>query len=450
MRTRSIPVHQIFLDPLNPRHEAIDNEQEILAYLLAREKIKSLARDISERGLSPLERTAVIPHDRVPNAFIIVEGNRRLAALKLLRDPKRAPTRVQEYFTKLKADASVQPPKELEVVVFPSRDAARGWLKLRHDGEQDGVGTKSWRAVQKARFNKKNDGRSDSPNALAHDVIEYAAVNDLIDDQDRGSISLTTLTRYLSNPVVRTTLGLSHPKELRILVPESEFRPVLKQFLTDAVSGVVNSRSTKDDRVAYAVKLGKSSVAPRSQLDAEIKLDSSQKTVPSGSRGSRRQMSPDKRRNVVPRDFETKTEDRTLRRMLDELRSIDADTLSFAAAYLLRGVTEVAMKVFLKSHGMAWQAEDEHVLAKRCADHLVSLGEKEVSVKTLRVLASSKHDRVSLHTIGHWVHGGEVPTRAEINRRWESLQPSVDLLLRRAKTKSGQNKIAKAESRASA
>src|SRR5688500_8905980 len=87
-----VDLARVYLDNVNPRHDPIDNEREIIAHLLAREYVKPLARDIAERGsLSPLERLAVIPHPSVRDAYISVEGNRRVCALKLLADPEKAP-----------------------------------------------------------------------------------------------------------------------------------------------------------------------------------------------------------------------------------------------------------------------------------------------------------------------------------------------------------------------
>ena len=92
-KTKQVSLSRIYLDNQNPRHDPIDNEPEIVAHLIAHEKVKSLAADIAIRGTSPLERLAAIPHADKKNFFIAVEGNRRVCALKLLNDPDKAPDR---------------------------------------------------------------------------------------------------------------------------------------------------------------------------------------------------------------------------------------------------------------------------------------------------------------------------------------------------------------------
>ena len=65
------------------------------------EQILPLAEDICDRGLSPLERLAAIPHPTLDGHFVMVEGNRRLCSLKLLRDPAKAPVADRKAFKKL-------------------------------------------------------------------------------------------------------------------------------------------------------------------------------------------------------------------------------------------------------------------------------------------------------------------------------------------------------------
>lgn len=89
--TENISVQKIYLDTENPRHESLPDEPSIIKYLLSKEKVRALARDIADAGAtSPIELIAVIKHPKVKGAFVVVEGNRRICALKLLLDPSKA------------------------------------------------------------------------------------------------------------------------------------------------------------------------------------------------------------------------------------------------------------------------------------------------------------------------------------------------------------------------
>lgn len=88
----AVSLNKLHLDALNPRHDPLNDEDEIIAQLYKSEQVLSLAKDIVAKGaLSPLDRTGVVELDGNPGHYVVVEGNRRTCALKLLHDPQKAP-----------------------------------------------------------------------------------------------------------------------------------------------------------------------------------------------------------------------------------------------------------------------------------------------------------------------------------------------------------------------
>lgn len=92
--TRQIPLVNILVDVENPRlpqpsmgqREAIRgiaNEDE-----QAPKKLLALARHIVQNGLSPAEHLWVMPFQGKEQRFVVLEGNRRFAALKGLENPE--------------------------------------------------------------------------------------------------------------------------------------------------------------------------------------------------------------------------------------------------------------------------------------------------------------------------------------------------------------------------
>src|ERR1019366_7905122 len=137
---KEVDVSRIYLANNNPRHDPIENEPEIIQYLITHEKIKPLARHIANAGhTSPVERIAVIAHPKVKNAYITAEGNRRICALKLLADPDKADTEANKRYFRSLSLLMANPPGKLDAVVFSNIQAARPWMSLRHEGEQGGV-----------------------------------------------------------------------------------------------------------------------------------------------------------------------------------------------------------------------------------------------------------------------------------------------------------------------
>lgn len=432
IKSQDIDISKVYLDNVNPRHDPIDNEPEVIAHLLAHERVRQLARSIAELGTSPLERFAVAPYPDLKGVFVSLEGNRRLCALKLLHDPDKAPTeRHRKYFRELNKKWSVAP-DVIDAVIFKDRAHADPWLSIRHEGEQDGVGTRAWNARQKERHNRKGARVSGgNPNAQAALLLDYAADRGLITPEQHDATSITTLTRFLSNPLMRDALGLDTARDLTTRAPQEEVDRAAKRFLKDAYAGSgVTSRTSKLDRVAYAERLRKDNIAVTTRGAAARLLDASagRAATAKGQSRARHSRSPDARPNVIPVDFVYPIRDKVLKRVYDELRSIDSHAHSFAATYLLRAFIEQAVTIYCKQKGIA-HAPGLHNAIGKVADAFVAQGVREHQVKPLRVMASEKHSRISPDTLGASIHGSEIPTRAELNRRWDTLEENLKMLV---------------------
>lgn len=234
-----VDVDRIFLDQENPRHKPYETQGEVIDYLCNHESILSLARDIVENGLNPIEQFALIPDeeaDESASTYIVAEGNRRICALKLLHDPDLAPPKLRKGFS-LAADGwpGIGP---LPCVAFEDRDAVDLWLTRIHDGEQGGIGRRKWSADQSARHSGSDKDK------LALKVLDYAEKKGLISADERKG-TLTTVTRYMTKAPVQAALGIdaSDLNKIRITKREDDFDALLSKFLGDLASGHVNSRA---------------------------------------------------------------------------------------------------------------------------------------------------------------------------------------------------------------
>jgi hypothetical protein len=432
MQNKSVKVSRIYLDNENPRHDPINNEPEIIAHLIATENIKPLARNIAEKGrLSPLNRLGLAPHPIVKNAYITAEGNRRICALKLLADPDKASTEAdKKYFHRLAAKLETAL-DEVDSVIFPTIEEARPWVSLRHEGEQGGIGTKSWDAGQVARFNAKGASKTVNPNIQASLLIDYARANSLLPAEMIDKLSITTLTRYLSNPVFRDAIGLSDNKTLTIVVPLEEFDRAVQRFLSDALSddSGVSSRTSVAERKAYANQLRTEGVAPvtRGEPPVDLMHSGAQVAAPVQETAAETKVSvkrnnrnPSDRKRVIPSSFAVHIKDAILKRLYDELREIDVD-FTFAATYLTRAVIERTVTLALTQAGTA-APQDLHMKLQKVIPLLESDGLGERELKVLRKMANDKDGRYSPDSLGHFVHGGAVPTKEAVIALWDSIE----------------------------
>lgn len=430
---QEVLLSKIYLDNENPRHDPLATESDIIKYLLSNEDVRQLAKSIASLGgTSPLELVGLFPHPKAKGFFTPAEGNRRICALKLLADPDKADTeKNRKYFASLQAQLS-KPIKSINAIVFDSRAEPRPWVELRHAGQQNGVGTKPWVPQQKERFDRDGTGKA-NPNTLASLIIDYATKHKLLPAAQLEKLSLTTLTRYLSNPVMRDVLGLVDNRSLQVTVPPEEFNTVVIRFLGDSLkpgSGV-DSRTSADQRRKYANKLRTQGVAPETRDQEPVDLTDvapRKKAATTSTSKKRNNANRDKAQHVIPADFRATIRNPILRRLVDELRTLPAEEYSFAAAYLVRAVIEQITVLFLKKKGIG--APDElHAKLLKMADILESQGVTPSQLKPLRTMGSDRHSRHSAETMGHFVHGGAVPTRVDSIKTWDSIEPMLTVAI---------------------
>lgn len=249
-----IPLDRIFLHLENPRHEPFEKQSQIIEWLCSNEEVPQLARDIAQHGLSPFDRFGVfLDHNAEANEeiYITAEGNRRLCALMLLADPDLAPPEKKSFFENQVETWS--PITEVPCVIFHDLDDLDLWLKRRHHGLAGGIGQKPWNSDQKARHSG-----TDSRNRLALAFLDYAEQQGLISLEDRKG-KLTTVQRFLGNPLMREMMGLdlSTPDNLSRNRPDDDFKRLSQQFIADmlAENPKVHSRQNKENIVAYAREL---------------------------------------------------------------------------------------------------------------------------------------------------------------------------------------------------
>jgi hypothetical protein len=260
MASKLLKVDNILLDTENPRISPSGNQREALQKIVDDQgsKLVALAKSIAQDGLNPMDRLLVIRAVTPKNRFIALEGNRRLAALKILNNPSllgglTIKTGLQKRFESVAAsyDHSI---KTLDCNEVESRIEAAMWIRLRHTGENKGRGIVDWGAVASARFLGTNPSLQALDLVLNHGELT-ADERSFIDD----GFPISTLDRLLRNPAVRTMLGLSiRGDKLLSSLPPAELIKPLKRIVRALSDADVNVTALKlrDQQIAWVRELG--------------------------------------------------------------------------------------------------------------------------------------------------------------------------------------------------
>lgn len=426
---KTIHITQLLLDTQNPRHDVIKNQREIIEELVKSEYIYPLAKDISVHGnLSPLEAIGVLPV-KDSNEYIVLEGNRRVCACLLLNNPDLSPDKkFKKQIQSLTKKNNF--PSKLECNLFKSRNEADHWIQLRHEGLQGGIGTKQWDATQIARYSEKK-GRK-NPNLQAIKLVDLAIENNILNKKDREEHSITTLQRYLNNPVMRNVFGLEDKQELLTRHSKETFLKLVERFLDDSSKGIVHSRSKQKDWLEYANTL-QTEISYPPPLDAKAtdlsekptKKHNEKKAESKANKAPNREKpNPVDRKYLIPHDVRFSIKNKTLNRIYKEIRRLPIDDHEFSAAYLLRAFIEASAFLYLKKHlpNKVKQDSKLHMKLKYVSDILLEKGVRKNKLNSLNVATSDKNSLTSPLMMGSIVHLSIIPTKRELVAIWDRME----------------------------
>ena len=151
--TTKVPVERLRLDQMNPRligQAENASDESIIARLYRSAEINELLQSISSNGYLDIEPLVVI-HDSERRCLIVLEGNRRIAALRLLREADLAERIAASEGFRIKVPSVGDSLRATfdQVSVYPvaSRERARSFIGFKHIN-----GPAKWDAYAKARF----------------------------------------------------------------------------------------------------------------------------------------------------------------------------------------------------------------------------------------------------------------------------------------------------------
>lgn len=226
--TRKVPVGQLRLDRHNPRLVGAGTsatDEAIIARLYRSAELDELLQSISTNGYLDIEPLVVVAAPE-GDALVVLEGNRRLATLRLLREPElvrgiasseRLKISIPEF-----TDAVRLTLDRVTIYEVASRQQARPFIGFKHIN-----GPAKWDAYAKARFAAdwyRQEGVTLEQIAEAVGdrhatvkrmvsaiyVLEQASARDLfeIDDRDTPKFNFSHLYTALSRSQYMDYLGL--------------------------------------------------------------------------------------------------------------------------------------------------------------------------------------------------------------------------------------------------
>ncbi|PLX01104.1 MAG: hypothetical protein C0594_14375 [Marinilabiliales bacterium] len=369
------------LDIKNPRVRFTGNalnQTQIMQFLIENEKVYDLAKKISEEGYFVGEEPIICIEG---NKKIVLEGNRRTAALKLLKEPKK-------YLTAAKANTLIknciengfQVDRKLKCWIAPNRLMANPIIYERHNGYT----LHKWKTGNQYSFVAEmyyEDGLSiedicDVLNETRARVVRPLKAYNLFYEGKEilascdniilevGDFEFTNLERLYTYEDARKIIGVEFSQdngELNITLPRPEFekriRVVFKRLIdAEGFSREFNKEEDKKKFVSelenhsdfdFSIQEQDSATVSRTKENRASLDQEKAKTTTRRRRRSKKQF----QQFIIDREIEIVFDNDKLDSLFTELKNLPIDK-KYSFAILLRTYLEQVLYYYIETKSL--------------------------------------------------------------------------------------------------
>lgn len=431
-------IEDLLLDLENPRFDGLENQKDALEKIVVSQgrKLVNLADDIVLHGLSPLHRVLALKSKEIRSKYVVLDGNRRLSALKVLSNPACLdPMKDVGDVTKKRLRALAQQfdrseIEPLEVFLPKDREEARHWIEAVHTGENEGRGVVSWDGVATARFRGKS---------ASIKILEFLKSHGKLSVEELASLErfpITNLDRLIKTPEVRDRLGVDLEEgDVGSDLPVSELVKGLKRVVTDLASGgvTVSKIKSKADRISYIEKLGAALPDLSKRTGKFETLESLAATTSASSTATKataRKGVLAERKTLIPRQCKLHIDDEKMQDIVRELRKLSLENYPIAIGTLFRVFLELSLDHFGGNKMSGWR--DDVPLKKKIdsvADFLLIHGTAKRDLEPFRRLAHYQAGALSVDRLHGIIHNKyALPTPNELRKGWSEVQHVFEII----------------------
>jgi hypothetical protein len=424
----SLPLPDLLIDAENPRLPQPNvGQREALRALAAQEpqKLIFLAKDILAHGMNISEFPIVMPLNDDLKRYTVLEGNRRLAALKALENPEWLVGAMQtsevEEMRRLGKQYQSDPIEAVQCVAVATRDEAQHWIELRHTGGQNnGASVVPWGADDAARFRARTGNFEFHTQAL--NLLEHEGQ---LTPAKRRRVKSTSLKRLLGTPEVRAKIGIdSQDGKLTITGEEKRVLKALLHVVNDMEHVKVRDIYTHRQRIDYANRIP-SNLASGASGGGTGSASAKQKAQ-KGSSGSRANSPRDK---LIPAKCVLNITDPRLQDIARELRKLSLSDHANAVSVLFRVFIELSADAYMDREKLPGSVDDK-LTAKLLAvtADLISRQKltKQQAAPVRLVCNKNSFLAPSTGLMNEYVHSKFIfPAPVDLRSYWDSIQPFI-------------------------
>ena len=312
-------------------------------------------------------------------------------------------------------------------------------IRLKHTGENKGIGIVPWNAQQKARFEERLIGRA----SYALQVIEFLKKQDQLEQELKNKLNTvptSSLQRLMNDPDVRDVIGVSaeNGKIVSSFSPEDIVKP-----LTKIVKDLLHKDFTvkeiyyKDDRANY-IETFKNNELPNKTKPLRSKWELVTNNPPKATENEKeykqgrikRSVSLSSRRNtIIPKSCIIHINEPRINKIYRELKDIDLNYYINAAAVMFRVFIELSVDVFVEKKNITNMKLDSSLQKKvqEVANYLQTNNYLDKhKLKGIRTSVSNPNNIMSINTFNAYVHNKHFsPIAGDLKTTWDNIEPFI-------------------------
>ncbi|MDZ7750900.1 MAG: hypothetical protein U5S82_04410 [Gammaproteobacteria bacterium] len=464
--TRAIT--SLHLDHKNPRlgrESSGKAPRELMQFLFDHDKAIEVARSIAKHGFFVTEPLLVV---REEDRLIVVEGNRRLAALKALREPGLLEGTPHRQVDRLRRQIDdINTLVKVPVVIAPSRRATDRQVAARHAETAVLSWTKENRSsfildkLQEGYTNGQIRDRLGFTTADIQEARQFRAIADMarsvqLEDEVKAKVEnprakiFTTIERVFNSKAGREALCIRADEEhgVKINASKARFEKAYAKLVSDIALSKQSSRSlNKDDEIKSYFDTWASEELPKRTTKTIVPADVvGKRTVASNKGGSQVQAAPKARstsKKVIPPGFKVRHGSERLVDLRKELGKINREDLPNSGALGLRVFLELAMIDYLKRKNLfeplckrlkaSNKLRGTQPEMRQLASEFKQIAEAQLAVdETRQVNKALSYDRAAPFNVTDlhgFIHSHDMPTGRDIEQFWLRMEPLFRLML---------------------
>lgn len=454
------------LDPSEEYSTTRDYVEGMFRNDMGKEDFVSLAKSIVENGFLSLDPVVVWKNDK--GQFVVAEGNRRVAVLKLLLEPNKAPQPIRRAFISFSTQIDKRQYERINVCLAPSFAECIWYINQRHEAKStqkrwgrenymiwiSNLYTEFGRDINRIRtFTGAQEADIEKiicvlnlKEKLAQELIGILS-SDEIEQMNSPQFPITNFERVVNNSKAREFFKMSFDGlQIKIRAEYSSFLGAFAEFLhrlllpkteeqyldsrklntTDAIQEMLDQlpvvRESNDEIIIGDIEArhGNSNTQQQSSPNSSKRHNTSDIEL----------NNPD-RPHLIPKECSIVTTDYRLERLFDELKRLSGRSFPNVSCASLRVFLDISVRNYIRDKG--WMNEIESLnrnkefekieLATRLNFLNTKMQRKEL--KDIILKLTNPQNEFSINTLNRYIHSNETYAidRRFVNRFWNFMYP---------------------------